>query len=87
MLPMLRAPIPAKIKKRLKMPTPKLQSRVLPRPEATALFPLLDPVLLKPTFLLLQLHQPMALLRLLPLELCITKTSSFIRSPVCRVQL
>jgi hypothetical protein len=80
---MLRALIPAKTKKRLKMPTPKLRSRVLPRPEATTLFLLLDPTLLKPTFLLLQLHQPVALLRLLPLELCITKTLSFFRSPVC----
>jgi hypothetical protein len=41
MLKMLRALTPAKMKK-LKMPTPKLQSRVLPRPEATAPFLLLD---------------------------------------------
>jgi hypothetical protein len=86
-LPILRALILAKTKKRLKMPTPKLQSRVLPQLEAMALFLLLDPALLKSTFLLLQLHQPAALLWLLPLELCITKTLSFIRSPVCQVQL
>jgi hypothetical protein len=46
---MLRAQTPAKTKKRLKMRTLKLQSRVLPWPEVMALFLLLDLALLKPT--------------------------------------
>jgi hypothetical protein len=81
MLKMLRALTLAKMKKKLKMPTPKLRSRVLPRPEAMALFLLLDPALLKPTILLLQLHQPAALLSLLPLKLCITKNFKFYQIP------
>jgi hypothetical protein len=73
MLKTLRALTSAKMKKKLKMPTLKLRSRILPRPEATAPFLLLDPALLKPTFLLLQLHLPAALLLLMPLRLCITE--------------
>jgi hypothetical protein len=73
MLQMLRALTPARTKKRLKMPTLKLQSRVLPRPEVMAPFLLLDPALLKPTSPLLQLHLPAALLPLVPLELCSIK--------------
>jgi hypothetical protein len=53
MLKMLRAPTPARMKKKLKMPILKLWSRVLPRLEVMAPFLLLDPALLKPTFLLL----------------------------------
>jgi hypothetical protein len=73
MLKTLRALTPARMKKKLKMPTLKLWSRVQPWPEVTAPFLLLDPALLKPTFLLLQLHLPAALLLLLPLRLCITE--------------
>jgi hypothetical protein len=70
MLPTLRAPIPAKTKKKLKKPTLKFQNRDLSGPEVMAPFHLLDPALLKPTFQLLQLPQPAALLPLRPLELC-----------------
>jgi hypothetical protein len=73
MLRTLRAETLAKIRKKLKMPTQKLRSRILPRPEVMALFPLLDPALPRPTFLLPQLHLPAALLPLLPLELCSIK--------------
>jgi hypothetical protein len=73
MLRTLRAQTPAKMKKKLKTPTLKLRSRVLPRPEVMVLFLLLDPALLKPTSLLPQLHLPAALPPLLPLELCSTK--------------
>jgi hypothetical protein len=73
MLRTLRALTPARMKKKLRMPTLKIRSRVLPQPEVTAPLLLLDPALLKPTFLLLQLHLPTALLLLLPLRLCITK--------------
>jgi hypothetical protein len=87
MLRMLRARTPAKTKKKLKTPTLKLWSRALPRLEVMALFLLLDPALLKPTSPLPQLHLPAALPPLLLLKLCSTKILSFIRSPVCRVQL
>jgi hypothetical protein len=73
MLRTLRAQTPAKMRKKLKTPTLKLQSKDLPRPEVMALFPLLDPALLRPTFLLPQLHLPAALPPLLPLELCSIK--------------
>jgi hypothetical protein len=64
MLPTLRAPTPAKMKKKLKKPTLKFRNRYLPRPEVMAPFHLLDLALLKPTFQLPQLHQPAALLPL-----------------------
>jgi hypothetical protein len=73
MLRTLRAHTPAKMKKKLKMPTLKLWNKVLPRPEVMALFPLLDPALLRPKFLLPQLHLPAALPPPLPLELCSIK--------------
>jgi hypothetical protein len=73
MLPTLRAPTPAKTKKKLKKSTLKFRNRDLSRLEVMAPFPLLDPALLKPTFQLLQLHQPAALLPLRPLELCSIK--------------
>jgi hypothetical protein len=81
MLRMLRAQTPAKMKKRLKMLTLKLQSRVLPRPEVMAPFLLLDPALLKLIFLLPLLHLPAALLPLLPLRLCSTKNFKFYQIP------
>jgi hypothetical protein len=81
MLQPLRAPTPTRMKKKLKMPTLKLWSRVLPQPEATAPFLLLDPALLKPTSPLLQLHLPAALLPLLPLKLCITENFEFYQIP------
>jgi hypothetical protein len=46
-----------------------------------ALFPLLDPALLRPTFLLPQLHLPAALPPLLPLELCSTKNFKLYQIP------
>jgi hypothetical protein len=77
MLRMLRALTPARMKKKLKMPTLKLRSRVLPGPEVMAPFLLLDLVLLKPISLLPQLHLPAALLPLLPLKLCSTENFKF----------
>jgi hypothetical protein len=53
MLRTLRAQTPARMRKKLKTPTPKLQSKDVPRPEVMALFPLLDPAVLRLTFLLL----------------------------------
>jgi hypothetical protein len=73
------------MKKKLKKPTLKLRSRVPPWPEVMVPFLLLDPALLKLISLLPQLHLPAALLPLLLLKLCNTKTLSFIRSPVCWV--
>jgi hypothetical protein len=81
MLRTLRAQTLAKMKKKLKTPTLKLRSRVLPRPEVIALFPLLDPALLRPTFPLLQLHLPVALPPLLALELCSIKNFKFYQIP------
>jgi hypothetical protein len=87
MLLMLRAPIPAKMKRKLKRPTLMLRNRHLSRAEVMAPFHLLGPALLKPTLLLLQLHQPAALLLPLVLDFASPKTLRFIRSPECRVQL
>jgi hypothetical protein len=67
MLLMLRVPTPAKMKGKPKRPTLMLRNRRLSRAEVMAPFHLLDPALLKPTFPLLQRHQPAALL--LPLLL------------------
>jgi hypothetical protein len=63
------------------------RNRDLSRAEVMAPFHLLDPALLMPTFLLLQLHQPAALHLPLLLELCTKNTLSFIRSLECWVQL
>jgi hypothetical protein len=71
LLPTLRALTPAKMKKKLKRPTPTSRNRDLPRAEVMAPFHLLGLALLKPISLLLQLHQPAALLLPLLLELCI----------------
>jgi hypothetical protein len=71
LLPLLRAPTPAKMKKKLKRPTPMPRNRDLSRAEVMAPFHLLDPALLKPTSPLLLLHQPAALLLPQLLELCI----------------
>jgi hypothetical protein len=73
MLPTLRAPTPTKTKKKLKKPTLKFWNRDRSQPEVMVPFHLLDPAPLKPTFQLLQLHQPAALLPLRPLELCSIK--------------
>jgi hypothetical protein len=73
MLRTSRAPNPAKMRRKLKTPTPKLRSKALPRPEVMALFPLLDPAPPRLTFLLPQLHLSAALPPLLPLELCSIK--------------
>jgi hypothetical protein len=62
-------------------------NRDLPRAEVMAPFHLLGPALLKPTSPLLQLHQPVALLLPLLLNFAAQKTLSFIRSPVCRVEM
>jgi hypothetical protein len=75
------------MKKKLKRPTPTFRNRDLSRPAVMAPFHLLGPALLKPTSLLLQLHQPAALLLPLLLNFAVSKTLSFIRSPVCRVQM
>jgi hypothetical protein len=82
-----RAPTPAKMKKKLKKPTLKFQNKDLSQSEVMAPFHLLDPAHPKPTFLLPQLPQLAALLLPLLLELYIAKTLSFIRSPVCWVQM
>jgi hypothetical protein len=90
MLGTLKALTPARMKRKLRtlaMPAPKFRTRDLPRPEAMAPSPLLDPALLKPMSPLPQLHLPAALLPPLPLKLCIKNILSFIRSPVCWVQL
>jgi hypothetical protein len=87
MLLTLRAPTPAKMKKKLKKPTPTFRNRDLSRAEVMAPFHLLGPALLRPTSPLLQLLQPAALLLLLLLDFAALKTLSFIRSPECRVQL
>jgi hypothetical protein len=81
MLRMLRAQTPARMKKKLKTPTLKLRSKVLPRPEVVAPFLLLDPGLLKLISLLLWLHLSAALLPLLPLKLCSTKNFKFYQIP------
>jgi hypothetical protein len=81
MLRMLKAQTPAKMKKKLKTPTLKLWSRVLPRPEVMAPFLLLDLALLKPISLLPKLHLPAALLPLLPLKLCSTENFKFYQIP------
>jgi hypothetical protein len=57
------------------------------RPEVMAPSLLLDPALPNPMSPLPQLHLPAALLLPLPLKLCTKNTLSFIRSPVCQVQL
>jgi hypothetical protein len=69
----------------LAMPALKLQTRDLHRPEV--MFPslLLDPALQRPIPPLLLLLLPAA--PPLPLRLCNINTLSFIRSPVCQVQL
>jgi hypothetical protein len=75
------------MKKKLKKPTPKFRNRDLSWPEVMAPFHLLGSALLKPTSPLLQLCQPAALLPLQPLDFAASKALSFIRSPVCRVQM
>jgi hypothetical protein len=71
---------------KLKKPTLMPRNRDLSRAEVIAPFPLLGPALLRPTLLLLLLHQPAALLLPLLFDFA-PKTLSFIRSPECRVQL
>jgi hypothetical protein len=90
MLRMLKALTPAKMKRKhrmLAMPVPKLQNRDLSWPEVMAPSLLMDLALPKPMSPLPQLHLPAALLPPLPLKLCSKNTLSFMRSPVCRVQL
>jgi hypothetical protein len=81
MLKTLRALTPARMKKKLEMPTLKLWSRVLPQSEVMAPFLLLDPALLKLISLLPQLHLPAALPPLLPLKLCSTENFKFYQIP------
>jgi hypothetical protein len=61
------------MKRKLKKPTLMLRNRHLSRVEVMAPFHLLGPALLKPTFPLLQLHQPAALLLPLPLNFAAQK--------------
>jgi hypothetical protein len=84
---MLKDLTPARMRKKLKMqemPVLKLQHSDLRRLEVTLLSLLLDPALQMPTFPLLLLHLPAVQALLLRLA---QKHLSFIRSPVCRVQL
>jgi hypothetical protein len=84
----LRVLTPARTKKRLKMEVTlklRLQSNTLPRPVAGQLFLLLGTALPRLTLRPAQLQLPAALL--LPLLPEFSKHLSFIKSPVCRVQL
>jgi hypothetical protein len=65
----------------------KLRLSDLRRLEVMLPFLLLDLALRMPMFPLLLLHLPDVQPRPLPLRLCDKNTLSFIRSPVCRVQL
>jgi hypothetical protein len=73
--------------KMLAMLALKLRHSNLRRLEVMHLFLLLSPALPRPTSPLLLLHLPVAQPPPLPLRLCDKNTLSFIRSPVCRVQL
>jgi hypothetical protein len=75
------------MKRKLKRPAQTHRNRDLLRAEGMVPYHLLGPALLKPTSPQLQLHQPVALLLPLLLNFAEPKTLSFIRSPVCRVQM
>jgi hypothetical protein len=90
MLMMLRDLTPARMRRKLKIPTMsvlKLRLSDMRRLEVILLFLLLDPTLQTPMFPLLLLHLPVVQPPPLPLRFCDKNTLSFIRSPVCRVQL
>jgi hypothetical protein len=72
-LPTLRAPTPARMRMKLKKPTLMPRNRDLSRAEVMAPFHLLGPALLRPTYPLLQLHQPAALLLRLLLDFAAQK--------------
>jgi hypothetical protein len=69
------------------MPALKLRHSGLNRLEVILPFLLLDPALQRPMAPLLLLHLPAVRPPPLPLRLCNKETLSFIRSPVCQVQL
>jgi hypothetical protein len=80
-LPTLRAPTPAKTKKKLKRPTLTPWNRDLLRAEVMAPFHLLGPALLRLTYPPRQLHRPAALPPPLLLNFAAPKTFKLYQIP------